>query len=138
MRENMIEEEKNQFAVLIDADNISPKYAPIIFQELEAYGFPSCRRIYGNWSKANGWNEELLLEYSIIPVQQFSYTSGKNAKQNRHFIGCFAKNAKVEQCPVHPCRNDLFCVNLLAQCARVCYNAMCYAPVAQQDRASAS
>ena len=74
-----IEEEKNQFAVLIDADNISPKYAPIIFQELEAYGFPSCRRIYGNWSKANGWNEELLLEYSIIPVQQFSYTSGKNA-----------------------------------------------------------
>ena len=75
----MVEEEKNQFAVLIDADNISPKYAPIIFQELEAYGFPSCRRIYGNWSKANGWNEELLLEYSIIPVQQFSYTSGKNA-----------------------------------------------------------
>ena len=79
MRENMREEGKNQFAVLIDADNISPKYAPIIFQELEAYGFPSCRRIYGNWSKANGWNEELLLEYSIIPVQQFSYTSGKNA-----------------------------------------------------------
>ncbi len=75
----MIEEEKNQFAVLIDADNISPKYAPIIFQELEAYGFLSCRRIYGNWSKANGWSEELLLEYSIIPVQQFSYTSGKNA-----------------------------------------------------------
>ena len=67
MRENMIEEEKNQFAVLIDADNISPKYAPIIFQELEAYGFPSCRRIYGNWSKANGWNEELLLEYSRPP-----------------------------------------------------------------------
>ena len=69
----------SETAVLIDADNISPKYAPIIFQELEAYGFPSCRRIYGNWSKANGWNEELLLEYSIIPVQQFAYTSGKNA-----------------------------------------------------------
>ena len=61
MRENMVEEEKNQFAVLIDADNISPKYAPIIFQELEAYGFPSCRRIYGNWSKANGWNESIPL-----------------------------------------------------------------------------
>lgn len=75
----MLEEEKNQFAVLIDADNISPKYAPIIFHELEAYGFASCRRIYGNWSKSNGWKEELLLEYSIIPVQQFSYTSGKNA-----------------------------------------------------------
>ena len=74
-----MEEEKRQFAVLIDADNISPKYAPIIFDELDAYGFASCRRIYGNWSKSNGWKEELLLEYSIIPVQQFSYTSGKNA-----------------------------------------------------------
>lgn len=72
-----MEEEKRQFAVLIDADNISPKYAPIIFDELDAYGFASCRRIYGNWSKSNGWKEELLLEYSIIPVQQFSYTSGK-------------------------------------------------------------
>ena len=82
----MIEEEKNQFAVLIDADNISPKYAPIIFQELEAYGFPSCRRIYGNWSKANGWNEELLLEYSIIPVQQFSYTSGSDSFILRSWI----------------------------------------------------
>ena len=74
-----MEEEKRQFAVLIDADNISPKYAPIIFDEMDAYGFASCRRIYGNWSRSNGWNEEILLEYSIIPVQQFSYTSGKNA-----------------------------------------------------------
>ncbi len=49
-----MEEEKRQFAVLIDADNISPKYAPIIFDELDAYGFASCRRIYGNWSKSNG------------------------------------------------------------------------------------
>ena len=51
MRENMIEEEKNQFAVLIDADNISPKYAPIIFQELEAYVFRSWLIIYGNCPK---------------------------------------------------------------------------------------
>lgn len=74
-----MEEEKKQFAVLIDADNISPKYASIIFNELDAYGFASCRRIYGNWSRANGWTQDILLEYSIIPVQQFSYTSGKNA-----------------------------------------------------------
>ena len=72
-------EEKLQFAVLIDAENVSAKYAAVIFDELEKYGYASCRRIYGNWSKANGWSEELLLEYSIIPVQQFSYTSGKNA-----------------------------------------------------------
>jgi len=68
-----------QFAVLIDADNISSKYAATIFEELEKYGVSTYRRIYGNWSKGNGWSEGMLLEYSIIPVQQFSYTSGKNA-----------------------------------------------------------
>lgn len=68
-----------QFAVLIDADNISSKYAATIFEELETYGVSTYRRIYGNWSKGNGWNERLLLEHSIMPVQQFSYTTGKNA-----------------------------------------------------------
>ena len=74
-----ISSEKMQFAVLIDADNISSKYAVTIFEELEKYGLTSYRRIYGNWSKGNGWSEGLLLEYSIMPVQQFSYTTGKNA-----------------------------------------------------------
>ena len=72
-------EEKIQFAVLIDAENISSKYAQVIFDELEKYGFASCRRIYGNWSKENGWKEGTLLEHSITPIQQFSYTSGKNS-----------------------------------------------------------
>lgn len=72
-------EETIQFAVLIDSDNISARYASTIFNELEKYGFATCRRIYGNWAKGNGWNEEVLLEYSIIPIQQFSYTSGKNS-----------------------------------------------------------
>nr|WP_296438140.1 NYN domain-containing protein [uncultured Acetatifactor sp.] len=71
--------EKMQFAVLIDADNISSKYAVTIFEELEKYGSTSYRRIYGNWSRGNGWSEGMLLEYSIMPVQQFSYTTGKNA-----------------------------------------------------------
>ena len=71
--------EKMQFAELIDADNISSKYAVTIFEELEKYGLTSYRRIYGNWSKGNGWSEGLLLEHSIMPVQQFSYTTGKNA-----------------------------------------------------------
>ena len=71
--------ERMQFAVLIDADNISSKYAATIFEELEKFGLSTYRRIYGNWSKSNGWNEGLLLEYSIMPVQQFSYTTGKNA-----------------------------------------------------------
>jgi Uncharacterized conserved protein len=71
--------DKMQFAVLIDADNISSKYAVTIFEELEKYGLTSYRRIYGNWSKSNGWSEGVLLEHSIMPVQQFSYTTGKNA-----------------------------------------------------------
>lgn len=72
-------ENKRQFAVLIDSDNISSKYAASIFNEIENYGYASFRRIYGNWSKGNGWKEEILLENSITPVQQFAYTSGKNS-----------------------------------------------------------
>lgn len=72
-------EEKLQFAVLIDAENISSKYVSVIFDELEKYGFASCRRIYGNWSRECGWREQVLLEYSIIPIQQFAYTARKNS-----------------------------------------------------------
>ncbi len=81
MEENIekLTSERMQFAVLIDADNISSKYAATIFEELDKFGLSTYRRIYGNWSRANGWNEGMLLEYSIMPVQQFSYTTGKNA-----------------------------------------------------------
>lgn len=72
-------EDRMQFAVLIDSDNVSSKYAATIFEELDKYGLSTYRRIYGNWSKGNGWNEAILLDYSILPVQQFSYTTGKNA-----------------------------------------------------------
>ena len=73
-------EDKKQFAVLIDSDNISAKYAASIFNEIENYGYASFRRIYGNWSgKSNGWKVQVLLENSITPVQQFSYTTGKNS-----------------------------------------------------------
>ncbi len=68
-----------QFAVLIDAENVSSKYVQVIFDELEKYGFASCRRIYGSWSREHGWKEDILLENSIMPIQQFSYTSGKNS-----------------------------------------------------------
>ena len=73
------EEEKKHFAVLIDADNISEKYAASIFNEIADYGYASYRRIYGNWAKGNGWKEDTLLENSINPIQQFNYTIGKNA-----------------------------------------------------------
>ena len=75
----MIEEEKNQFAVLIDADNISPKYAPIIFRSWKPTDFRLVEEFMGTGPKQMDGMKSCLLEYSIIPVQQFSYTSGKNA-----------------------------------------------------------
>lgn len=71
-------DEKN-IALLIDMDNVSAKYVKSMFDELNFYGTVSIRRIYGNWKKPNGWNEDVLLEYSIQPIQQFDYTKGKNA-----------------------------------------------------------
>ncbi|MGN1014360.1 MAG: NYN domain-containing protein [Butyricicoccus sp.] len=80
MNESLGDAQRKHFAVLIDAENISSKYSAIIFDELEKYGYDApCRRIYGNWSREKGWKEELLLEYSILPIQQFSYTNGKNS-----------------------------------------------------------
>lgn len=74
-----LNEPKMQIAVLIDSENVSSRYASIIFNEIETYGFASYRRIYGNWSRNNGWNENILLENSITPIQQFDYTAGKNS-----------------------------------------------------------
>lgn len=74
-----LNESKMQIAVLIDSENVSSRYASIIFNEIETYGFASYRRIYGNWSRNNGWNENILLENSITPIQQFDYTAGKNS-----------------------------------------------------------
>lgn len=67
-------------AVLIDSENVGAKYVASIFDELDKNGYDApCRRIYGNWAKSNGWKESVLLEYSIQPIQQFSYTVGKNS-----------------------------------------------------------
>ncbi len=65
--------------LVVDAENISAKYISTIFDELERYGYASCRRIYGNWSQKNQWDENTFLEYSLNPIQQFSYTTGKNS-----------------------------------------------------------
>ncbi|AFA48855.1 NYN domain-containing protein [Acetobacterium woodii] len=69
----------SNIALLIDVDNVSAKYVKSIFDELNAFGTVSIRRIYGNWKRTYGWNEDVLLEYSIQPIQQFDYTKGKNA-----------------------------------------------------------
>ncbi len=75
----MENDNKMQIAVLIDSENVSSRYASIIFNEIETYGFASYRRIYGNWTRNNGWNQNILLENSITPIQQFDYASGKNS-----------------------------------------------------------
>lgn len=69
-----------RIAVLIDADNVSEKYVKVIFDEINNHGFPTYKRIYGDWTKPQlaQW-KNVLLNYSISPIQQYAYTTGKNA-----------------------------------------------------------
>ena len=79
-------EDKN-LALLIDSDNVSYKYLNGIFDELSNYGTVTYRRIYGDFtSQANAKWSEKLLEKSIIPIQQFSNTHGKNATDSALII----------------------------------------------------
>ncbi|WP_264212681.1 NYN domain-containing protein [Leisingera thetidis] len=68
-------------AVLIDADNISAKYAEAMFEEIASFGEASIRRIYGDFAGGSpqGWNKEKLAALAIVPHQQFANTTGKNA-----------------------------------------------------------
>ncbi|WP_026393526.1 NYN domain-containing protein [Acetobacterium malicum] len=69
-----------KIAVLIDADNVSDKYVKYIFDEISNLGMPTFKRIYGDWTKPQlGSWKTVLLNYSITPIQQYSYTTGKNA-----------------------------------------------------------
>jgi len=74
-------------ALLIDGDNASPKIVSGLLAEIATYGTASVKRIYGDWTKPNlnGW-KECLLEHSIQPVQQFAYTTGKNATDGAMII----------------------------------------------------
>jgi hypothetical protein len=69
-----------RLAVLIDADNTSPKVADGLFDEVAKIGEASLRRIYGDFSKGQqaGW-EKVLARHAILPQQQFAYTTGKNS-----------------------------------------------------------
>jgi len=78
---------ENRFAVLIDADNISDKYIKFILDEISNEGVATYKRIYGDWTKpALGNWKNLLLEYSITPIQQYGYTTGKNATDSAMII----------------------------------------------------
>lgn len=76
-----------RLAVLIDADNISHNYLEPMMQEIARYGNPTIKRIYGDWTRPNlsGWKSHLL-DYAITPVQQFSYTTGKNSTDSALII----------------------------------------------------
>lgn len=80
-------ENDRKIAVLIDADNVSQKYIQYILDEIVNHGIPTYKRIYGDWTKPQlaSW-KELLLEYSITPIQQYSYTTGKNATDSALII----------------------------------------------------
>lgn len=69
-----------RFAVLIDADNTSPRIAAGLFEEIAKFGEASVRRIYGDFSspRMKSW-ADILQKYAIDPYQQFAYTTGKNA-----------------------------------------------------------
>lgn len=71
--------EEKKLAVLIDSDNVSAKYAQFVMNEVQKYGVPTYKRVYGDWEKGgNGWHTPAV-NYSIMPVQQTSYVAGKNA-----------------------------------------------------------
>jgi len=76
-----------KLAVLIDADNTQPAIIDGLLDEVAKYGIASVKRIYGDWTSTNlrSWKDRLL-EFAIQPIQQFSYTSGKNATDSAMII----------------------------------------------------
>ncbi|MFH2011173.1 MAG: NYN domain-containing protein [Pseudomonadota bacterium] len=83
----MSEGKIERLAVLIDADNAQPAIVDGLLSEIAKYGTANVKRIYGDWtlSVLKGW-KEVLLQYSIQPIQQFGYTSGKNATDSALII----------------------------------------------------
>ena len=78
---------EQRLAVLIDADNAPRTALKEVMEEIAVYGTPTIKRIYGDWTtpNMNSW-KPLLLETAIIPVQQYAYTTGKNATDSAMII----------------------------------------------------
>ena len=83
----MSEQTDQRLAVLIDADNAPRSALSDIMAEVAVYGTPTIKRIYGDWTTPNlaSW-KGLLLENAITPIQQYSYTTGKNATDSAMII----------------------------------------------------
>lgn len=76
-----------KLAVLIDADNVPYANVKEMFEEIAKYGTPTFKRIYADWTKptVSGW-KNVLLENAITPIQQYSYSTGKNASDSALII----------------------------------------------------
>jgi hypothetical protein len=76
-----------RLAVLIDADNVPHTYVKGMLEEIAKYGTPTFKRIYGDWTRptAIGW-KSVLLQNAITPIQQYSYTTGKNSSDSALII----------------------------------------------------
>ncbi|QIK69352.1 NYN domain-containing protein [Erysipelothrix sp. HDW6C] len=83
----MIKKNDQRIAVLIDAENVPYSNIGGVLREITRYGTPTIKRIYGDWTRqtASGWKSHLL-EHAITPIQQYSYTSGKNSSDSAMII----------------------------------------------------
>lgn len=83
----IINESKFNIAVLIDGDNAQAKLIKELLEEVSKYGKATIRRIYGDWTtpQMNKW-KEIINQYSINPIQKFSYTTGKNSTDSSLII----------------------------------------------------
>ena len=83
----MEDKSQSRLAVLIDADNAQSSIIAGLLDEIAQYGIASVKRIYGDWTdtRLKGW-KTTLLEHGINPVQQFAYTTGKNATDSALII----------------------------------------------------
>ena len=80
-------EKEMRYAVLIDADNVASKYTKYILDEVSNYGIVTYKRVYGDWTRPNlqSW-KSMALDNAVTPVQQYSYTTGKNATDSAMII----------------------------------------------------
>jgi len=77
----------SNLAVLIDGDNIPSAHVKEMMEEIAKYGNPTIKRIYGDWTNPHlsKW-KNLLLQNAITPIQQYAYTTGKNATDSAMII----------------------------------------------------
>ena len=87
MSSNALNLNNLRLAVLIDAENVPRKSIKGIMEEAAIYGTPTIKRIYGDWTSPTiaGWKSSLL-ENAITPIQQYSYTTGKNSSDSAMII----------------------------------------------------